>query len=112
MKSIIVVLLAFQTMATSLAAEVTNSEFTKFADSNFKLVVLESLLENKRLDLGTEEELAEKIFNRTMNLEEEGWELKPEIYKYLINYPITKSDLSSITEITFDGGHSLSLIHI
>ena len=107
MKSIIVVLLAFQTMASSLAAEVTNSEFTKFADSNFKLVVLESLLENKRLDLGTEEELAEKIFNRTMNLEEEGWELKPEIYKYLINYPITKSGLSSITEITFDGGHSI-----
>lgn len=107
MKSIIVLLLAFQAMATSLAAEVANSQLTSFADSNFKLVVLESLLESKRLDLGTEEELAEKIFNRAVNLEEEGWELKPEIYKYLTNYPISKSDLSSVTKITFDGGHGI-----
>lgn len=104
---LVLIVLLLHTLEASLANGLESNKLTKFTDPNFKLVVMESLLKSKKLDFGTEEELANKIYNRAVDLEEEGWTLKPEIYNYLAGYPLTESDLASVKEIVFDGGNSI-----
>jgi len=68
---------------------------------------MQSLIEKERLDLGDAETLAEKVLKRDVNYELEGYELIPDVYDYLISFPISKPDLASIKEVTLDGGHDI-----
>jgi hypothetical protein len=78
-----------------------------FADPNFKLVALSSLLESDALDLGGYQELASFVLNRPVDLEKEGYELIREAYDYLVRYPLTDAELALVETITFDGGNEI-----
>jgi hypothetical protein len=78
-----------------------------FADVNFKLIVLSSLVEGKVLDLGTPEDLASHVLGRDVDLEDEGYDLMPEVLEYLACYPLTKEMLAQVGSIRFDGGNKL-----
>jgi hypothetical protein len=80
---------------------------TPFADPNFKLAVLSSLVENDVLDLAGYEDLARFVLKRPVDLEKEGYELIPEAYDYLVRYPLSESDLALVETITFDGGNEI-----
>jgi len=107
MKIFLTTLLIIKIIMPLPASGIDMNEPVQFTDPNFKLVVMESLLENKRLELGDHQKLAEKILKRSVDLEEEGFSLKPEIYDYLVSYPLTKTDLATVKEIIFDGGHQI-----
>jgi hypothetical protein len=74
---------------------------------NLKLVVLNELRTSGLIDLGSEEELATFVLGREADLETEGSDFSPEIYEYLVRYPLTQAQLSSITELNFDGGNEI-----
>ncbi|MBK4214594.1 hypothetical protein JJJ17_01500 [Paracoccus caeni] len=78
-----------------------------FADVNFKLVVLSSLLDAKALDLGTPEQLAQHVLGRPVDLEDEGYDLIPEVLDYLARYPLDAALLAQCREIVFDGGNEI-----
>jgi len=78
-----------------------------FADPNFKLVVLSSLLESDALDLAGYQDLASHVLNRPIDLEQEGYKLLPQAYDYLVRYPLTDADLSLVESIVFDGGNAI-----
>lgn len=79
----------------------------RFADVNFKLIVLSSLVEGKALDLGTPEDLASHVLQRDVDLEDEGYDLMPEVLEYLACYPLTKEMLAQVGSIGFGGGNKL-----
>ena len=78
-----------------------------FADPNFKLVVLSSLLEADALDLAEPKDLAEFVLKRPVDLEREGYARIAEAYDYLVRYPLTDADLAQVETITFDGGSEI-----
>jgi hypothetical protein len=78
-----------------------------FADPNFKLVVLSSLLDNDALDLGSYQDLASHVLNWPIDLEQEGYKLLPQAYDYLVRYPLTGDDLALVERIVFDGGNAI-----
>ena len=78
-----------------------------FADPNFKLVVLSSLLDNDALDLSSYQDLASFVAKRPIDLEKDGYKLLPEAYDYLARYPLTDADLSLVENLTFDGGNAI-----
>ena len=78
-----------------------------FADPNFKLAVLSSLVESGKLDLASYEDLASFVLKRPVDLEEEGYALIPEAYDYLARYPLTEADLAKVESVTFDGGNEI-----
>jgi hypothetical protein len=78
-----------------------------FADPNFKLAVLSSLLDNDALDLGSYQDLASHVLNRPIDLEQEGYKLLPQAYDYLVRYPLTGDDLALVESIVFDGGNAI-----
>jgi hypothetical protein len=78
-----------------------------FADPNFKLVVLSSLLESDALDLSSYQDLASHVLKRPIDLEKEGYHLLPQAYDYLARYPLTDADLALVETITFDGGNAI-----
>lgn len=78
-----------------------------FRDVNLKLVVLSALLDERALDLGSPQELAEHVLGRPVNLEKEGYDLIPEVLDYLARYPLTPDLLAKARTITFDGGNDI-----
>lgn len=78
-----------------------------FADPNFKLVVLSSLLESDALDLAGYQDLASHVLSRPIDLEKEGYKLLPQAYDYLARYPLTDADLALVETVTFDGGNAI-----
>lgn len=78
-----------------------------FADPNFKLAVLSSLLEHDNLDLAEYEDLASFVLKRPVDLEKEGYDLIREAYDYLVHYPLTDVDLALVETIIFDGGNEI-----
>jgi hypothetical protein len=78
-----------------------------FADPNFKLTVLSSLLENDAIDLAGYEDLASFVLKRPVDLEKEGYELIREAYAYLVRYPLTDADLALVETLVFDGGNDI-----
>lgn len=75
-----------------------------FADPNLKLAVLDALMHTGRLDLGTPQALADHVFKRHVDLDEEGYALLQPVYKYLARYPLSQEQLDAVTRLTFDGG--------
>jgi hypothetical protein len=78
-----------------------------FADPNFKLAVLSSLVESGALDLGSYEDLASFVLKRPVDLNKEGYALIPELYDYLARYPLSEADLAKVESVTFDGGNEI-----
>ena len=78
-----------------------------FADPNFKLTVLSSLLEHDNLDLAGYEDLASFVLKRPVDLEKEGYALIREAYDYLARYPLTDADLALVETLVFDGGNDI-----
>jgi hypothetical protein len=78
-----------------------------FADPNFKLTVLSSLLEQDDLDLASYEDLASFVLKRPVDLEKEGYELIRAAYDYLARYPLTDADLARVETLVFDGGNEI-----
>jgi hypothetical protein len=78
-----------------------------FADANFKLVVLSSLLDAKVIDLGTPRQLASHVLGRPVDLEDEGYDLIPAAQDYLARYPLTEDLLAQVESLVFDGGSSI-----
>lgn len=75
-----------------------------FADPNLKLVVLESLLRLRLLDLGTYEELGTHVLKRAYDMGQDGYDLQRPIYDYLVRYPLAQADLDAVETLMFDGG--------
>lgn len=75
-----------------------------FADPNLKLVVLNELVQAGVVDLGNADELAMHVLQRCVNLEAEGAQLIPEIYDYLLRYPLSEEQLARVQSLCFDGG--------
>jgi hypothetical protein len=78
-----------------------------FADPNFKLVVLESLLHAGALDLGSADEFFAFIYGKEVNPENYGGQINPKCLEYLYRYPLTPELLSRVEEIVFDGGSEI-----
>lgn len=71
-----------------------------FRDPNLKLHVLDALLNQKDIDLGTPKELAEHVLNRKVDLEDEGYEMIPEAYEYLTCYPLTPELIARVKSLS------------
>jgi hypothetical protein len=73
-----------------------------FEDGNLKLAVLDWLVP-RRIDLGTAEELAMHVRGKYVDVNEEGYELIPDVYDYLTRYPLTQPDLEAIESLGLCG---------
>ena len=76
-----------------------------FKDPNFKLVVMNDLLNRHIIDLGTRRELAEFVLKRPFDVDREGYSLLRPVYDYLVRFPLTKTHLDAVEMIVFDGGN-------
>jgi hypothetical protein len=75
-----------------------------FKDANLKLAVLDALCRQGLIDLGDAEDLAMHVMGRYVDLENEGWELLPDVYDYLLRYPLETELLARVDTLSFDGG--------
>ncbi|MER0240319.1 hypothetical protein [Fulvimarina sp. MAC8] len=87
--------------------EPTGEKGAPFADSNFKLVVLSSLLDAKAIDLGRPEDLAAHVMERPVDIEEEGYDPIDEVSDYLARYPLSAGLLDQVESIVFAGGNEI-----
>ncbi len=83
----------------------TNEDIIEFADINFKYAVINELMYNKeflkpKFDLN---EFVKLYENRLIDLEEEGYDLIPEVVEYFKKLPVPKRLAKEITEINQDG---------
>lgn len=73
-----------------------------FPDPNFKLVVLDALLREGVIDLGSPQELTDHVMGRY--LERKTGETFPPARDYLLRYPLTEEHLAAIDTLIFEGG--------
>jgi hypothetical protein len=73
-----------------------------FPDPNFKLVVLDALLRDGVIDLGSPQELTDHVMGRY--LDRKTGETFPPARDYLLRYPLTEEHLAAIDTLIFDGG--------
>ena len=76
-----------------------------FKDFNFKLVVINSLLD-KETSFGEELERLENEYNEE-NEEFEIDEMNTSILEFLQELTLTQEDLNEVTELVFDGGEDI-----
>jgi len=75
-----------------------------FEDFGFKLVVINSLLEEETSFSNKLEEMNEKY---VAVYEGDGFECIPEMVEFFENLNLTKEDLALVTELCFDGGEEI-----
>lgn len=78
-----------------------------FADPNFKLVVLDSLLTSGAIQLGPRDKLARHLIGSSYDEERDGYKLLKPVYDYLVRYPLAAADLARVEDIVFDGGNEI-----
>lgn len=81
----------------------------EFKDFNFKLAVIQVLMYEKELlqpmfDL---DEFVDSYKARKIDIDEEGYDLIPEVKKYFEELEIPASMLSEVDEISQDGGNDI-----
>jgi hypothetical protein len=82
--------------------DVDESTVPTFADPNLKLAVLDALIRNKTLDLGTEEELFMHVRGKNVDMDEAEYEFASDVYEFLARYPLTSDELDSVEELWLD----------
>ncbi|SFB72203.1 hypothetical protein SAMN05421780_10199 [Flexibacter flexilis DSM 6793] len=78
----------------------------QFKDRNFKLAVIQELMYNKKL-LSPEFDIwesANNFFDRKIDINQEGYEIIPEVLEYYLNIEITEELAKNITKIYQNGG--------
>lgn len=75
-----------------------------FEDFNFKLVVINSLLEEETSFADELEEMNAKYVD---TYDGEEFECIPEMVEFFENLQLTEEDLSLVTELCFDGGEDI-----
>lgn len=75
-----------------------------FEDFGFKLVVINSLLEEKT---SFKKELKKMEKKYVDEYDGDGYECIPEMVEYFENLKLTEEDLSLVTELVFDGGEDI-----
>lgn len=75
-----------------------------FEDFGFKLVVINSLLEEKT---SFEKELKKMEEKYVDDYDGDGYECIPEMVEYFENLKLTEEDLSLVKELVFDGGEDI-----
>ncbi len=78
-----------------------------FKEPNLKLLALSDLRDQKVIDLGSPEELAEHVLKRKVDLEDEGYDLIREACEYLARYPLSPDLLAQVKRLEFDGGNEI-----
>lgn len=83
-----------------------------FGDANFKLTVLDALMEAGQLDFGDFPEFLQAIEGPHYDDEVDGYVRSDRAYDYLSRYPLSAEHLDAVTELYFDGGLSVySYVH-
>ncbi|MGB0907183.1 MAG: DUF6892 domain-containing protein [Maricaulaceae bacterium] len=95
--------------ADKYVIETPNEDIIEFTDFNFKLAVIEELMFSSdylkpRFDL---HEFADWYSAREIDLEEEGYDLIPEVTAWFKALPIPKRLAKHVTEIYQDGGNEI-----
>lgn len=75
-----------------------------FEDFNFKLVVINSLLEKKT---SFSDELTERLKKYVDNYDGEDFECIPEMVDYFETLKLTETDLAQVNNLVFDGGEEI-----
>ncbi|MGM4891387.1 DUF6892 domain-containing protein [Tardiphaga sp. 839_C3_N1_4] len=80
-----------------------------FADPNFKLVVLDALLEVGLIDLGSASQFLSQVLGRPFDPRDDSqWPHKCQpAYDYLVRIPLTPDQLSAVTALCFDAGNAI-----
>jgi len=71
---------------------------------NFKLAVIDSLMESRTLHFGDFDEFLKQIEGQQYDYEQEGHILSKKAYNFFKDYPLSEENLLSIEELYFDGG--------
>lgn len=77
---------------------------TPFRDRNLKLAVLDTLLADRRIQLGEPAEFAQFVLRRRCDLEREGYERIEAAHDALARLPLTDDELAAVTWLDFGGG--------
>jgi hypothetical protein len=80
-----------------------------FTDLNFKLVVLDALLEARLIDLGNASQFLSRVLGRPYDPRGDSqWPHKCQAaYDYLVRILLTPDQLSAVTALCFDGGNAI-----
>ena len=91
--------------------EPPKGEGVKFKDFNFKLMVIQTLMYDRKVLTPAFDvyEFAKRYKKRAIDIDEEGYEVIPEVRKYFANYPIPASLLGEIEKLEQDGGDDVYL---
>ena len=81
----------------------------KFKDFNFKLLVVEQLMYQRRVlkpkfDVW---KFARNYTDREIDIEAEGYAVIPEAMRHFQDLALSKQDLAKVTRLTLDGGHEV-----
>ena len=83
------------------------SQVIKFKDFNFKLAVVNNIIENSGKFKLDSFEFAENYTKRDIAIDAEGYDIIPEIKEYYENIEVLESDVQNIEEICQDGGDDI-----
>lgn len=75
-----------------------------FQDTNFKLTVINALMEAGVLDFGFYPDFLKQIEGPDYDYENDGYQLSPKAYRYFADYPLTAEQLAKVEYLSFDGG--------
>lgn len=78
-----------------------------FDDFGFKLVVINSLLEEETSFSEELAEMKEKYVDGFDETDDDGYEYIPEMVQFFENLTLTKEDLALVTDLAFDGGEAI-----
>jgi len=75
-----------------------------FQDTNFKLTVIDALMELGVLNFGDFTEFLKQVEGPDYDYEQDGYDLSEKAYRYFADYPLTPDQLAKVEILVFDGG--------
>ena len=93
------------------SSEKSNKKAIQFKDFNFKLAVIQELMYNQKILKPVFDvwEFAEKYKKRKIDIDEEGYEIIPEVLEYFKNIEIMPEMAKKVEHISMDGGDDIYL---